>query len=106
MRRILAPGPWGLAVVLLAGASLAGCTGDAVPYRLDGVFEAPRTAADDEDFQATVGRFSGDVAIKDSIPEGFAVRSLDPERCSGLRAELLGKAYISWLGECLADTAP
>lgn len=92
------------ALVLLAALVLAGCSGDAVSYRLGGSFTQTRTAADMDDFQATVAPYSDDVAIMESFPEQFSIRDLDADGCAELRGKLLAKTYLAVVGECVGYT--
>lgn len=89
-----------LAIVALF---LSGCNGDAAYERLGGAFTAQRTAADLDDFQATVRPYSDDVAIRESFPEQFIIHGLDANDCIELSELLRAKPYIATLGPCESE---
>lgn len=93
-------------LLMLVVAGLAGCAQDPT-YWLGGAFSSERTEADLQDFDATAGRYSDDIAILESFPEQFSVGSLSKDDCGALRAELLQKDYLQRVGDCteVADPA-
>lgn len=67
-----------LALLALAAALLAGCSGGAeTKYALSGAFKASRADHDLQDLAATAEPYGGDTAIMESFPEQFSIRGID-----------------------------
>ena len=93
-----------LAILAALAILLSGCAsvGSGPTFRLSGSFTAERTQADLDEFHAIVRPYSDDVAILESFPEQFVIRSITGG-CDQLRATLQSKDYIASVGTCQRD---